>query len=123
MDNPLSGKTALVTGATRGIGYAIAERLLNDGADVIGTGASPDGSVPKGCEFHNVDFGDSAATINFAEAIAEIDVDILVNNAGINKIGPFAEIPPDDFLRIQQVNITAPFLLCQAVIPAMKRNA
>ena len=46
-------------------------------------------------------------------------IDVLVNNAGINRIGPFASIDPEDFLRIQQVNVFAPFLLCQAAIPAM----
>src|SRR5581483_7156539 len=47
---------------------------------------------------------------------------ILVNNAGINKIGPFAEIAFEDFERIEHVNVTAPFLLMQSVVPSMRRK-
>jgi NAD(P)-dependent dehydrogenase (short-subunit alcohol dehydrogenase family) len=49
-------------------------------------------------------------------------VDILINNAGINKVGPFEDIALDDFDRIQQVNVRAPFLLCRAVLPGMRRK-
>lgn len=123
MDTPLSGKTALVTGATRGIGYAIAERLRKNGADVIATGTSPEGVVPDGCEFRKVDFCNPNEIDEFIESVSKAGIDILVNNAGINKISPFVEIPLDDFQHIQQINVTAPFLLCQAVIPAMKQKA
>ena len=50
------GRLALVTGATRGLGRAIAERLRDDGAKVIGTGTQPSGKVPEGCEYMAVDF-------------------------------------------------------------------
>jgi NAD(P)-dependent dehydrogenase (short-subunit alcohol dehydrogenase family) len=58
------------------------------------------------------------------KALADLDArgyvpDVLVNNVGINKIGPFAEIDPADFLGIQQVNVFAPFMLCRAAIPTM----
>lgn len=119
MTAPLDGKTALVTGATRGIGRAIAARLLADGATVIGTGRSPDGTAPDGCAYRAVDLADPAATEAFAEAARAMDIDILVNNAGINTISPFAEIDPNDFAAIQQVNVTAPFLLCRAVVAGM----
>jgi len=115
MTKPLSGKTALVTGATRGIGQAIAERLTRDGANVIATGTKP----APGCDYRAIDFSDAAATEAFAVDVAGLDIDILVNNAGFNKISPFAEINPRDFAAIQQVNMTAPFLLCRAVVPGM----
>lgn len=111
---------ALVTGATRGIGRAIAERLLKDGLRVVGTGTRPDGQVPVGCHYEAVDLSDPAATQAFAAKVAGMEIDVLVNNAGINRISPFAEIDPGDFARIQQVNVTAPFLLCQSAIPHMK---
>ena len=119
MNTPLSGKTALVTGATRGIGQAVAVRLMADGATVIGTGASPGGEVSAGIEYKAVDFSDARATEEFAADVLSIAPDILVNNAGINKISPFIEIDIDDFLRIQQINVVAPFQLCQAVVPGM----
>jgi len=68
-------------------------------------------------------FRRSASNKKFCGFFIGPSIDILVNNSGINKISPFEEIDPEDFARIQQVNVTAPFLLCQAVIPAMKAKS
>ena len=119
MSVSLSGRNALVTGGTRGIGFAIAQRFKNEGARVTVTGTKPDSKGPDGVAVEAVDFTDLDATRAFAARMASSKFDILVNNAGINRISPFAEIQEEDFLRIQQVNVTAPMLLCRALVPGM----
>ena len=114
---------AVVTGATRGIGYAIAERLIKDGIEVIATGTSEKADYPDGASYYPVDFLNDSSLKAFVEYIRQQKIDILVNNAGINKIDEFANIDIDDFDRILKVNLRTPFLLCQAVIPHMKENS
>ena len=114
---------AVVTGATRGIGYAIAERLIKDGIEVIATGTSEDADYPNGASYYPVDFLNDSSLKGFVEYLKQQKIDILVNNAGINKIDEFSNIGIDDFDRILKVNLRTPFLLCQAVIPHMKENS
>jgi NAD(P)-dependent dehydrogenase (short-subunit alcohol dehydrogenase family) len=113
---------AVVTGATRGIGRAIAERLLQDGLEVIVTGTKKDAEHPIGSDYYQVDFLNDTATKAFVKYLKQKPIDILINNAGINKINEFESIDIDEFERIQKINLNAPFLLCQAVIPHMKKN-
>ena len=114
--------SAVVTGATRGIGYAIAERLMSDGLDVICTGTGKEAKCPEGTSYRQVDFLDDKSMEDFVDFLKNKKIDVLVNNAGINKIGSFAEIDINDFDKILRVNLRAPFLFCQAVIPNMKKN-
>ncbi|MDX8412798.1 MAG: SDR family oxidoreductase [Mariprofundales bacterium] len=118
----LSGKRAVVTGGTRGIGRAIVQYLLAEGAEVLATGRGDISTPLLGCEYCSVDFTDRSAVDTFSRSLANQRVDILVNNAGINAIAPFASIQEEDFLQIQQVNLHAPFKLCQAVLPGMKER-
>jgi len=119
----LANKKVFVSGATSGIGRAIAEAFRVEGAWVIGTGTGESiggGEVLN--EYLRADFTDLGQIRACADFVRRAEPDVLVNNAGINKIAPFAEIALDDFLRIQQVNVVAPFLLSQAAITGMKRK-
>lgn len=118
----LDRRTALVTGGTRGIGRAIAQRLAAEGAQVIVTGRTEHDRAPEGCRYQGIDFESAEKTEIFSRKVAEWKVDILVNNAGINKIGPFDELAYTDFKTIQQVNVHVPFLVCQSVLPHMKKQ-
>jgi len=88
--------------------------------DVFVTGRSPNGQAPAGCFYLSCDFGDRTALEEFAGKVRDLNLSVLVNNAGINKVGVLADYDPADFALIQQVNVIAPFVLCQAVIPGMR---
>jgi 3-oxoacyl-[acyl-carrier protein] reductase len=113
---------AVVTGATRGIGYAIVERLLQDGLEVIATGTKNNANHPVGSSYYQVDFLDDDSVNKFIDYLKKQRIDILINNAGINKIGEFSSIDINDFDRILRVNLRAPFQFCQAVIPYMEKK-
>lgn len=123
----LSGKTALVTGCSRGIGRAMALALAKAGADIVGVSASLEetGSAvgedvtATGRRFiaHRCDLSDRAAIhglIGKLEASGP-PIDILVNNAGTIRRAPAAEHPEDDWNTVIEVNLSAPFLLAQAL--------
>ena len=112
-----SGKVALVTGSTRGIGAAIASRLELSGVKVWRTGRGVNDAVSN---YLKVDFGDVKSTEEFLRIIAEFPIDILVNCAGINKIAPFVQVATADFDLINRVNSRAPFQVTQALIPRMR---
>lgn len=120
----LDGCRALVTGGSRGIGYAIATLLRDAGANVVVTGASREPRAPDDCAYEQADFLDVDSTRSFAARHGDAgDVDILVNNAGMNAVAPFAEISDEDFDAILRVNLRAPMVLCRAVLPAMRERS
>jgi 3-oxoacyl-[acyl-carrier protein] reductase len=115
-----SKKKVFITGASRGIGAELAREFRAEGAWVIGTRTLAAGKNEDECdEWITADFANMDDIRSCAAEVRRSMPDIIVNNAGINKIAPFVDIDPQDFLRIQQVNVFAPFLLCQAAIPSM----
>ena len=115
-------RRVFVSGASRGIGRAIALAFRERGAWVAGSRTS-DAAPDDVChQWVKADFSALDDIESCAAALQSLQVDILVNCAGINKIAPFADIDPKDFLRVQQVNVYAPFRLCQAALPSMQRQ-
>lgn len=125
----LTGRTAAVTGAKRGIGFAMAEALAAAGADVIGVSATiePEGSdiekrvTAHGRSFRAVaaDFADRDAVADLGAELAALPVDILVNNAGTIRRAPAAEHPDEYWDEVLQVDLTSQFLLTRTVGGAM----
>ncbi len=126
----LTGKVALVTGASYGIGFAIAKGLANAGATVVFNDINAE-LVEKGMAAYKAegitahgyvcDVTDEDA-VNALVATVEKEVgviDILVNNAGIIKRIPMCEMSAADFRKVIDVDLNAPFIVSKAVIPAM----
>jgi gluconate 5-dehydrogenase len=126
----LSGRIALVTGAARGLGLAIANGLAGAGALVVLNGRDPaaleSGRQALECNGGRADVATFDVTNRDAvrAAVAALEtrhgsIDILVNNAGIQRRHPVADFPPQDWDAIIATNLTAPFVVAQAVIPGM----
>lgn len=112
----LTGRTAVVTGATRGIGRATTELLLANGARVLGLQRSATSDISGDFTAIPVDLGDADAVRAAAEEIvAGEQVDILVNNAGINIRHRFEEFPLSDWDSVLQINLRTVVELTQIV--------
>lgn len=126
----LQGKIALVTGASYGIGFAIASGYANAGATIIFNDINQE-LVNKGIESYQKEgikahgyvcdvTDENAVNTMIATIEKEVGVvDILVNNAGIIKRTPMIEMSATDFRKVIDVDLTAPFILAKAVIPSM----
>jgi NAD(P)-dependent dehydrogenase (short-subunit alcohol dehydrogenase family) len=131
MSSELTGRTALITGSTSGIGRATALRLASLGAHVIVTGRNAqrgeetvDAIREAGgkADFITADLNDESSLAGLvAEAVASGGghVDILVNNAGIYPFAPSSTVTRADFDAVYDANVKAPFFLTNALAPAM----
>ena len=127
-ETSLGCKVALITGGGGGFGRAIANTYTDAGARVVITDARESGrevaeEVGGSCIL--ADLSDMEATRELCrEAIeSEGGVDILVNNAGLQHIAPVEEFPDDDWARLVQIMLVAPFQLTKYVVPGMKERA
>jgi gluconate 5-dehydrogenase len=126
----LTGRVALVTGAYRGLGFGIARGLATAGATVILNGRKPDELTAAAKALTDAglkagvavfDITDRAAVKSAVDAVIAKHgaVDILVNNAGIQRRGPLVDFAQKEWDEIIAVNLTAPFVVSQAVLPGM----
>ena len=130
MVDRLKGKTALITGASRGIGRAIAEAFAAEGANIALNAREPARLEQAASELHDsYDVGVSAYACDVSERapvddmIAAIEsdgqIDILVNNAGIHKANSFMDYSFEDFSNVLEVNVYSVFHVTQAALPKM----
>ena len=126
----LSGKGALVTGATGGIGGGIARAFHKQGATVVLSGTKADklealkAELGERAHILACDLGDRKAVAELAAKAEAVTghLDIVVNNAGVTKDNLFMMLKDDDWDRIINVNLTSAFTLCRAAVRAMMRR-
>ncbi|WP_073948915.1 SDR family NAD(P)-dependent oxidoreductase [Streptomyces kebangsaanensis] len=124
----LSGKTAVVTGGTRGLGSRIAQLFLREGADVVvasrdrGDWCPGPGVDGARVAFHPVDVRDPVSTRDLMSAAADRfgTVDIVVANAGVSRPGAVEKIAPAHWAEVVDTNVTGVFNCAQAAIPHLR---
>ncbi|WP_421829136.1 SDR family NAD(P)-dependent oxidoreductase [Larkinella sp.] len=129
----LSGKAAIITGGSKGLGFAMAAGLASAGANVMLVNRNAEEGA-RAAEELSQDFGIKALAFSAditsqeqteAMAQAAIDafgrIDILINSAGINIRGPIDEVTLEDFNKVMTANVTGTWLCCRAVTPYMKK--
>lgn len=123
-----TSKTVLITGATRGIGKALADLFEQSGARLILTGTNSSKITLLNNEYSNsqkkyyeLDFSNSLSLSSFIEITDNIDkIDVLINNAGINIIDNFVETKDRDFDKLIEINLKGPYVLSKYIANKMK---
>jgi NAD(P)-dependent dehydrogenase (short-subunit alcohol dehydrogenase family) len=115
----VAGARVLVTGATKGIGRAIAGALVRNGFDVVGTARKPQScrDLPEGVRFLSLDLLDESSIDACLSSAGPVD--ILINNAGGSSVWAAAEAPPERLREIFQLDFFGPVRLIQGVLPGM----
>ncbi|CAB0149907.1 3-oxoacyl-[acyl-carrier-protein] reductase FabG [Pseudidiomarina piscicola] len=130
MTTTMQGQVALVTGASRGIGKAIAQQLTQQGVKVIGTATSDSGAAAISDylgdmgEGRQLDVTDAESVATVLKAIDESygQLDILVNNAGITKDNLLMRLKDDDWDAVLDTNLKSVYRLCKAVMRGMMKR-
>lgn len=129
----MKGRSAIITGGSKGLGMAMAEGLASAGADVaiVSRHGQEAETVAKRIaeEYGRMAIGVQADVSSSADVDAMVKrtldafgrVDILINNAGINIRGPIDQLTFEQFRQVQQINVDGMWLCCKAVVPAMKQ--
>ena len=129
----LTGKRALVTGSTSGIGLGIAEALAKEGAHVVLNGFADDRTVARlreslgkhgvAVDYHGADLSRPAEIEQLMAYVAERGgVDVLVNNAGIQHVAPIDAFPVDKWDAVLAINLSSAFHTMRLALPAMKQR-
>jgi 3-oxoacyl-[acyl-carrier protein] reductase len=114
-----TSRQILITGASKGIGRAAADRIAQDGWSVIGVARTAPAEFPG--EFHEVDLADSAATQSLADSLAQRGTVVgIVNNIGLAKHETFGAVDPTIFAQVMDLNVRPALQLTQALVPAMR---
>ncbi|BAL00649.1 3-oxoacyl-[acyl-carrier-protein] reductase [Oscillibacter valericigenes Sjm18-20] len=130
MSQLLKGKTAIITGSSRGIGRAIAQTFAENGADLVIHGTRKSAleelqyQILKSgvrCEYIAGDIGDYTTAQRLTEICLQTygKIDILVNNAGINSRYSFTDLPLEEWDNMLRINLTGVFYACKCVVPSM----
>ena len=125
--------TAIVTGASRGIGAAVARELAAQGYDLVLTCSRTMDELHKvseeiaqrygvSCQPYRCDGGDPSAVRSLFAALGEVDLSLLVNNAGISYIGLLQEMTDEAWARVMATNLNSCFYFCRAAVPLFLRR-
>jgi NADP-dependent 3-hydroxy acid dehydrogenase YdfG len=120
------GKTAVITGASRGIGHALAILLSSKGFNVVAVARDAEALATLAKETNSLTFAGSVSDEVFvekvvAETVAKYgQIDILINNAGISGSGPVEELTLEDWNKVYSTNVTGTFLFTKHIVPVMK---
>ena len=126
----LKDKVVVLTGTSRGIGAAAARLMAEDEPTLILCARSSEANAETKAavealgataETHGFDVSDAAAAKAFVDDVVARHgrIDVLINNAGSGKMGSVADVPPEDYLAVQRINVMGPYNMIYAALPAM----